>query len=134
MTEEDNVLINKSDKYYTDYRLVKSWFNDIMSGNTGYVVFAPAYVSKETNQVCWFATKPGYDGSHIVEQPFRLEYKLDGCVDEVAQMRNLVQSLENAKMLSIVEANDYLKGGKHHDLALQWFEDNNISSVPEIIY
>jgi len=134
MTEENNVLINKSDKYYTDYRLVKSWFNDIMSGDTGYVTFAPVYVSKETNQVCWFATQPVSDGSHVVEQRFRLEYDLDGTADEVANMRDLVESIENAKMIPVVEANDYLKGGKHYDLALQWFEDNNVSSFPKVIY
>lgn len=133
---EKESYVNISDKYDIDYRIIKTWFNDIMSGPTGYAIFAPVYIDKQTKKVCWFETEKSNNDEYyrIVEKEFRVDFNNQNENEQQEYIINLVNALQVANSLPIIEANDYLKGGKYHELALQWFKDNNYKDFPENIY
>lgn len=144
-------LAEFEDKYKTEYRVFRS-IHETEASISGYFTIGKAYVN-HSGEVCWFKTylhkdENGFSHTRAATQDIRT-WACAESDDRQAELDNFkkeMNKLMEAFNKEPVYVMDYVKGGKHYNLALEWHIDDNAclyypldkkiveQSIPESIY
>ena len=117
-------------KYKTEYRVLRS-IHETEASISGYFTIGQAYVNN-SGKVCWFKTYLHTDEngfSHTRAKTHNIRTwacaESDDRQGELDSFRKEMNMLMEAFDKDPVYVMDYVKGGKHYDLSLEWHLDDN---------